>query len=200
MLSALPSARAQTQGLLEPERAIALMQAGGLNVYVRHAITDRSQRDTGERGERAGQRNLDARGRAQAMALGDAFRRLSIRLSAVSSSEVFRALDTAQLAFGANRVKIVDALIADDYTPRDPAVDAMGECRLLSQPPVSGNALLVGHIIPFGLILGRSSSQSEFPEGSLALLRPAGVRPELMGIVSAEAIIAAAWLPTPWVP
>lgn len=191
---------AGAQAHLEPGRAIALMQGGGLNLYMRHAITDRSQRDTGQRGDRVGQRNLDTRGQAQATALGQAFKRLNIRFSAVSSSELFRALDTAKLALGADKVRTVDALIADDYTPRDPRVDARDARQLLSQPPASDNALFVGHIIPFGLIVGRSFSQSEMPEGSVALLRPGGAEPELIGIVSAEAIIVAAGLPTPWAP
>lgn len=184
--------------LLDPADAVAQLRAGGLNLYMRHAITDRSQRDTGRRGDRAGQRNLDARGRAQARALGEAFRRLDIPVSSVASSEVFRALDTAELAFGAARVTVLEALVADDYTPRDPMQDAAQVRQLLNQPPGSGNAMFVGHIFPFGMIMGRSFSQSDFPEGSVALVRPAGDKPELIGIVRAEAIIAAAGLPTPW--
>ncbi len=200
VLSALLPVPAQAQALLEPKRAIALMQAGGLNLYMRHAITDRAQRDTGRRGDRAGQRNLDARGKAQATALGKAFQQLNIRVSSVASSEVFRALDTAQLAFGAANVTTVDALIADDYTPRNPMDDADRVRRMLSQRPASHNAMFVGHIIPFGMIVGRSFAQTEFPEGSVALLEPGDAGPELIGVVSAEAIIVAAGLATPWVP
>jgi phosphohistidine phosphatase SixA len=183
---------------LDPVRAIALMQAGGLNLYMRHAITDRMQRDTGRRGDRAGQRNLDERGKAQAAALGQAFRRLNIAVSWVATSEVFRARDTAEIAFGAANVTVVDALIADDYTPRDPMADAMGVRQLLNRAPESGNAMFVGHIIPFGLIMGFSFSQSGFAEGAVALLKPSGERPELIGIINAEAMITAAGLPTPW--
>ncbi len=115
MVAGLGPSRAE--GLMQAEAALPLLRAGGLNLYMRHAITDRSQVDTGRRGDRAGQRNIDARGRSQAQSLGEAFRRLGIPVSAVWTSEVFRARDTAELAFG--RAEIVEALIADDYTPRN---------------------------------------------------------------------------------
>jgi phosphohistidine phosphatase SixA len=193
------AASAHAEIPLDPARGIALMQAGGLNLYMRHAITDRTQRDTGRRGDRAGQRNLDERGRAQAAALGEAFRKLNVSVSWVASSEVFRARDTAEIAFGVANITVIDALIADDYTPRDPMADAMGVRQLLNRTPASGNAMFVGHIIPFGLIMGRSFSQSGFAEGAVALVKPSGERPELIGVISAEAIITAAGLPTPWV-
>jgi phosphohistidine phosphatase SixA len=191
--------QARAEAHMTDARAVSLMKAGGLNLYMRHAITDRGQRDTGRRGDRAGQRNLDARGRAQAAALGEAFRRLGIPLSEVSSSEVFRARDTAEIAFEAVNVRIVDALIADDYTPRDPVADAIEMRRLLNIPPRTGNAMFVGHIIPFGLIMGRSFTQDGFPEGSVALVKPGADRPELLGVVPADALVAAAGLPTPWI-
>jgi hypothetical protein len=145
LIFALPThAQVHPEGHMDAAEAIGLMRAGGLNLYIRHAITDRAQIDTGRRGDRAGQRNIDARGEAQARALGDAFRALDIPVSAVSASEVFRALDTAQLAFGRGRVTILDVLIADDYTPRDPMADALAMRRVLAAPPAGGNAVFVG--------------------------------------------------------
>jgi phosphohistidine phosphatase SixA len=46
------------------------------------------------------QRNLDERGRAQAMRIGEAFRREGIAVGTVLSSPRCRCLDTARLAFG----------------------------------------------------------------------------------------------------
>jgi broad specificity phosphatase PhoE len=46
------------------------------------------------------QRNLDARGRAQARRLGEAFRARGIEVGKVLSSPRCRCLDTARLAFG----------------------------------------------------------------------------------------------------
>jgi phosphohistidine phosphatase SixA len=46
------------------------------------------------------QRNLDARGRAQARRIGDAFRHHGVSVGTVLSSPRCRCLDTARLAFG----------------------------------------------------------------------------------------------------
>ncbi|WP_207539175.1 histidine phosphatase family protein [Sabulicella rubraurantiaca] len=190
-LLALPAflsqpARAQS-GFLPTEEGVALLRGGGLNLYLRHAITDRSQSDTGRRGDRSGQRNLSAEGRAQAAALGAAFRRHRIPVTEVLSSEVFRARDTAELAFGAARV--IPALIADDYTPGDARADAAEVSRLLSQTVPGGNRVLVGHIVPMGMILGRSLSQAEFPEGAMGLFRPSGTDWRFLGFLAAQQLI-----------
>lgn len=190
--AALAPAAARAEALMDAAPAIAAMRAGGLNLYVRHAITDRSQHDTGRRGDRAGQRNLDARGLAQATALGQAFARLEIPVGRVFASEVFRARDTAELMFGPARVEVLDVLIADDYTPRDAGADAAAMRARLGQRPGAGNDVFVGHIVPFGMILGRGLSQAGFPEGGIGILRPDGARFVELGIVAAEALIGAA--------
>ncbi len=182
-------AAAQPAFLPTPE-ALTLLRAGGLNLYLRHAITDRSQRDTGRRGDRAGQRNLSEAGREQARALGAAFRALSIPVAEVLTSEVFRAADTADLAFGQARVE--RDLIADDYTPGDAGADARAVSRRLAQPAEGGNRVMVGHIVPLGMILGRGLAQAEFPEGAMGLFRPQGARWEFLGFVTAEQLIGAA--------
>jgi len=171
------------------EQALALLRAGGLNLYLRHAITDRSQVDTGRRGDRAGQRNLSDAGREQARALGQAFRALNIPVAEVLTSEVFRAADTAELAFGQARVE--RDLIADDYTPGHAGEDARAVSRRLAQPVAGGNRVMVGHIVPMGMILGRSLAQAEFPEGAMGLFRPEGARWTFLGFVTAEQLIAA---------
>lgn len=190
---------ARAEGYLDTSRALELLRAGGLNLYIRHAITDRSQIDTGRRGDRAGQRNIDERGRAQAIALGKALRTLGVPIGEVATSEVFRAVDTAELAFGAANVRTIDVLIADDYTPRDAGADAQAVRALLTRPPAQGNAVFVGHIVPFGMIVGRSFSQTAFPEGAIGVVRPRGETMEFLGVVPAEALVRAAGRSTPWV-
>lgn len=180
---------AQPAFIATPE-ALALLRAGGLNLYIRHAITDRGQRDTGRRGDRAGQRNLSEAGRQQARALGQAFRALNIPVAEVLTSEVFRAADTAELAFGQARVE--RDLIADDYTPGDAMADARAVSRRLAEPVAGGNRVMVGHIVPLGMILGRGLAQAEFPEGAMGVFRPRGADWEFLGFVTAEQLIAAA--------
>lgn len=190
-LLALP-APALAQGFLSDDRAVALLREGGLNLYFRHGITDRSQLDTGRRGDRAGQRNLSEAGRAQALRLGEAFRALGIPVAEVLTSEVFRARDTAELAFGYARVE--PDLSADEYTPGDAAEDARRVSRRLAEPIAGGNRVMVGHIVPLGMILGRGLSQAEFPEGAAALFRSRGAGWEWLGVVRAEQLIRAAGL------
>jgi phosphohistidine phosphatase SixA len=182
-------ALAQGFAFIPTERALALLRAGGLNLFIRHAITDRSQFDTGRRGDRAGQRNLSAAGEAQARALGEAFRRHRIPVAEVLTSEVYRALETAQFAFGQMRVEF--DLIADDYAPNDPFVNARAVSRRLAEPVAGGNRVMVGHIVPMGMVLGRGLAQAEFPEGALSLFRPRGADWEHLGFVAAEQLIQA---------
>jgi phosphohistidine phosphatase SixA len=159
---------------LPEQEAIPMLRAGGFNLYLRHAITDRSQLDTGRRGDRAGQRNLSEAGRLQAVRLGEAFRALQIPFAEVLTSEVFRARDTAELAFGAGRVRVERDLIADDYTPGSASEDARSFSRRLAEPVSGGNRIMVGHIVSLGVILGRGLAQEEFPEGSAGVFRPLG--------------------------
>lgn len=172
------------------ENLLAALRGGGITVYMRHAITDRSQSDSGRLDDRAGQRNLAPAGIAQAEALGRAWRRLALPLGAVLASPVFRARETAELAFGRDAVRLEPFLTADDYTP-DQALLARNIAATrarLAQAPERGNDVLVGHIVPLGMILGRSLGQAEFPEGALALFRPGA---GFLGILPAEAVIAA---------
>jgi phosphohistidine phosphatase SixA len=65
----------------------------------------------------ATQRNLDEKGRAQAKALGDAFRKHGVRVDEIYSSPWCRCMDTARLmAFG--RVEVLWALVPT--TPSNP--------------------------------------------------------------------------------
>ncbi|MDQ0137622.1 hypothetical protein J2T08_005566 [Neorhizobium galegae] len=94
---------------------VELLRKGGLTVYIRHSVTDRSQIDTGRLHDRSGQRGFSEAGRAKAVALGQAVRNISIPIGQVLSSPVFRALDTAQLAFGNEEPTVISGLTADDY-------------------------------------------------------------------------------------
>ncbi len=83
-----------------------LLRAGGCVVLMRHAVTVAGVGDPpGFRLEDcSSQRNLSDAGRAQARALGEAFRRERVELAEVRSSAWCRCVDTAQLAFGRHTV------------------------------------------------------------------------------------------------
>jgi phosphohistidine phosphatase SixA len=169
---------------------VAALQRGGVVAVMRHAITDRSQTDGGDLADRARQRNLSEAGRAQAARIGRAVAALRIPLGEVLASPVFRARDTAEIAFGA-RARVEPLLTADDYTP-DPAQLARQIAWLRDRalrPSAPGvTDVLVGHIVPLGMVLGRGLGQSEYPEGGMAVFAPTG----LLGIIPAEALAQAA--------
>jgi len=190
---AFPAA-AQGFAFIPEASLLPLLRAGGLNLYFRHAITDRGQVDTGRRGDRAGQRNLSEAGRQQAIRLGQAIRSLNIPVNEVLTSEVFRALDTAELAFGRAQIRVERDLIADDYTPGSAGDDARAVSRRLARPVAGGNRIMVGHIVPLGMVLGRGLAQQEFPEGAAGVFRPRGQDWEHLGFFRAEQLIQAAGL------
>jgi phosphohistidine phosphatase SixA len=181
-LLARPALGAPAQGS-EAAALVAALRAGGVVAVMRHGITDRRQADRGDLARREAQRNLNAAGRAQSVRTGRAFAALGIPLGVVLTSPVFRALDTADLAFGPRRL-VEPALTADDYT-HDPAllrarIAWLGE-RVRRAAAPDATDVLVGHIVPLG--------QEEFPEGGFAVFAAGGA---LRGMLAAETLWAAA--------
>jgi phosphohistidine phosphatase SixA len=171
------------------------MQDGGKVIYLRHAATNPEEVDTGRLGDRAGQRNLSTAGIAQARALGNAFRTLHIPMGEILASPVFRARDTGELAFGADRIEVTMDLVADDYA--GPNVRAMIDAttRLLrTSPPPGDNRILIGHRTPLELVLKRSFPDTVLPEGAMAVFLPNGPagEPQLLGTITAERLIHSA--------
>ena len=97
------------------EVLVAAIQDGGKVIYLRHAATNQREVDTGRLGDRSGQRNLSADGIRQAERLGHALRALRVPLNEILASPVFRARDTAELAFGEDQIKVTMDLVADEY-------------------------------------------------------------------------------------
>ena len=172
---------------------VGALRGGGFVLYMRHAITDRSQVDTGRLGDRAGQRNLSAAGVAQARALGEAMARLGIPLRPIRSSPVFRASDTAALMARGAPVDVTMELVADDYTHDVPGAIASARRAMGTPPPAGSNALLVGHIHVFGpAMFGRMLAQAEFPEGAFGMVAPEAGGPRFVRVIMPDAVIAAA--------
>ena len=173
---------------------MAALRAGGVVAVMRHGITDRNQVDTGDLDNRAGQRNLNQAGGAQSVRVGRAFPALGIPLGAVLTGPVFRARDTAALAFGLRAV-VEPLLTAGDYTP-DAAQRArqIAWLRARSGRPAAFSAMdvLVGHIIPLRMAPGCGLGQADYPEGSSAVFAPGIPAGRLLGIVTDEALFAAA--------
>ena len=109
-LGACAAVLASSAAAVQPS-LIKQMQAGGLVVVIRHAITDQSKQDDTpvDLADCTTQRMLSAEGRVQARAIGRAFRRLQLPVGSVLTSRFCRTQETAKLAFG--RAKVEPALL-----------------------------------------------------------------------------------------
>ena len=174
-----------------PAQLVAAMREGGKVVFLRHATTVQEQIDTGRLGDRAGQRNLSPAGIAQARALGRAFRELDIRFGRILASPVFRARDTAELAFGAGSFTESMEVVADDYAGGRVSFMVESTARLLRTPPPAGaNLLLVGHRTPLEMVTRQRFPDTILPEGAMAVFAPSGTEARLLGTLTAEELIA----------
>lgn len=166
----------------------ARLRAGGVVLYLRHAATDGMPCDRTFRvGDREGQRNLSPEGRAQAAALGPALAALGVPVARpVLAGPVFRARDTAELAFGAEAVRVIDELLADDYAGGRLAWVLDAHRALLSAPVPPGEVrVLVGHRTPAIMVAGPRLGGRALPEGSGAVVAPlGGSRFEVLGVLA----------------
>jgi phosphohistidine phosphatase SixA len=173
-----------------PAGAQALVEAlrdGGHVVYLRHAATDRSQRDVlgAPLGDCARQRNLTPEGRDQARRIGEAIRALEIPVGTVVSSEYCRCLETARLAF--DRVvpdPLLTGILAPGEGDYDERVAALQEL-LGDRPAAAANRVVVGHVKN----LQAAAGGLEIEEGEAAIFEPLGGREFRL----AGRIPAAAW-------
>jgi phosphohistidine phosphatase SixA len=191
LATALPLSR-RVHAQSAAELLIAAMQDGGKVIYLRHAATNQGEIDTGRLGDRNGQRNLSQDGIRQARRLGDALWALRVPLNEILASPVFRARDTAELAFGANHTRVTMELVADEYAGTQLRAMIEGTQRLLRTLPGPGmNRILVGHRTPLEMVTERRFPDSVLPEGAMAVFLP-GRDPQLLGTVTAERVIEAA--------
>lgn len=163
------------------------LRSGGLVLAIRHADTGGMACDRTYRvGDRAGQRNISPLGEEQSRRLGDVIRDLDVPVDLpVLTGPVFRARDTAELAFGADNVEVTDSLLADDYAGRRVSWVISEHRRLLNERPADGrNRIIVGHRTPILMGLDGRVSRLVFPEGAAIVLRPAADRPEILGILN----------------
>src|SRR5262245_676611 len=96
--SAVPDPAASLEG----EALVNAMKSGGFTLFFRHAVTDRSEMDRKEAAyeDCASQRNLNANGRSEARAIGEALRELALPVGDVLASPYCRTMETARLIAG----------------------------------------------------------------------------------------------------
>jgi phosphohistidine phosphatase SixA len=148
------------------------LQQGGLVLAIRHAATDFSKPDADRvvLGDCTTQRNLSAKGRAEARAIGRHARRLRLRVDKVLSSAYCRTLETARLAFG--RATISRALLNTIVAPHDARWRAQIRAfrQLLgTRPPAGTLTVLVTH----GVVVGDATGLT-LEEGETLVFRPLG--------------------------
>lgn len=172
-----------------PEAAglIERLRQGGLVLFFRHGDTRGMPCDrVFAVGRREGQRNLSPDGRGQAARIGRRMAELGIPIALpVLAGPVYRARDTAELAFGAERVRVIAGLTADDFAGAQLQAVLAEHRRLTSEPVAPGvNRVLIGHRTPAIMVLGPAVGGRALPEGGAIVLapRPEGA-PEILGIV-----------------
>lgn len=81
---------------------VAAVRGGGYVIIMRHGATHQDQADTDplNLANVDKQRQLNDAGRARSKEIGEAFKKLGIPVGKVVSSQYFRAIETAKLAFG----------------------------------------------------------------------------------------------------
>jgi len=192
LLALLAAAPAAAQARLVPQPAdsaagaalVERLRQGGLVLFFRHADTRGQPCDRSYRiGDRPGQRNLSPEGRAQAARIGPRLAELGIPVGRpVLAGPVFRARDTAELAFGT--AEITDSLLADDYAGGRLDWVLAEHRRLFSAPvPPGTNRILVGHRTPAIMVAGDQVGGRAFPEGAALVLAPRGEGFGVLGIL-----------------
>ena len=191
----VPLAATRARAQATPAQLVTAMLAGGKVVFLRHARTVAEQVDTGRLGDRAGQRNLSPQGIEQARALGRAFKDLDIRFGRILVSPVFRARDTAELAFGAGNFTESMEVVADEYAGGQVNFMVDSTRRLLRTPPPSGgNLLIIGHRTPLEMVTRQQFPDTILPEGAMAVFAPTGSEGRLLGALKAEELIAVSFV------
>lgn len=190
-VSSEPTDRAMS--LTSPEGAALLerLRQGGNVMFIRHADTAGQKCDAYTK-QRKGQRNISPAGRDQALALGKQIATLGIPLAEpILAGPVFRARDTAELAFGAHRVKVTNSLLADDYANGRLAWVLSEHRRLFSEPVAQGeNRILVGHRGPVQMIFGDIVAGTRLPEAGVLVLEPRGpAGTQVLGVLEIVASI-----------
>jgi phosphohistidine phosphatase SixA len=159
-----PPARAEP-GLL------AALREGGLVIFLRHAETGEPFPDHvgAVLGDCATQRNLNDRGVAQAVAIGEAVRRLGVPVGEVLASPFCRSMETAALAFGQARPEMALSLPRHLDAAAHAAMGAALLALVAAHPPAPGtNLVLVGHSYH---LIAAGGPRPE-PQGAAAVLRP----------------------------
>ena len=156
----------------DPSDALrADLRQGGYVIYLRHAETDTMPEPmVRDLADCIWQRNLNARGHAQADAIGAQLRGLGITAGRLEASPFCRTRQTAERVFGRLAMVNPDLYYHVSQSPQQvAATDAKLKARLGQRPSGGGNLVLIGHAPTM-----RNVSAVELPEGQGAIVKPNG--------------------------
>lgn len=146
------------------------LRKGGYVLLIRHADAPGTFDPPGfQLGVCSTQRNLSEEGRAQSKRLGELIRAKNVPIGSVFSSEWCRCIDTAALAFGADKVQtwsaISSPLRGGDETQRKANLAAVRQRIKSASPLQSGgaktNMVFVTHMFNIQDITGEGVAQGE---------------------------------------
>jgi phosphohistidine phosphatase SixA len=146
------------------------LRHGGYVLYFRHASTDFGQNDDAMTSFEncAQQRNLTAKGRDEARAIGAGLARAHVPVDTVLASPYCRTRETARLIFG--RETVDNAVRGGPASAEGGRYDALK--ALLSKPvPPGTNIAIVSHGNPFHAV---APDASYLAEGEAAVIEPLG--------------------------
>jgi len=166
-------AAAQTASV---DEIVSKLRGGGYVIVLRHGATHNDQADTDPLNfdNIAKQRQLNDKGRADARALGDVFRRASVPLGRVYSSRFQRAVETARLVAGREPEATADisegglVVSPNENNRRTQALPAL----IAAAPDAGTNTLVVTHRPNILDALGRD--WFDIREGEASIFKPDG--------------------------
>lgn len=166
-------AAAQTASV---DEIVSKLRGGGYVIVLRHGATHNDQADTDPLNfdNVAKQRQLNDKGRADARALGDVFRRASVPLGRVYSSRFQRAVETARLVAGREPEATADisegglVVNPNENNRRTQALRAL----IAAAPDAGTNTLVVTHRPNILDALGRD--WFDIREGEASIFKPDG--------------------------
>jgi phosphohistidine phosphatase SixA len=141
--------QAKEPNFLPAPKALELLKTGGYILYFRHFETgaDTPDQIKAQIGDCATQRQLNARGASQAIAVRDAVQKNGLPVSTIYASPFCRAWQSADLAFGKHT--LVDGLKlppAKDYSPEQTAqMKSVLLPLLTASVPAGGNVVIMAH-------------------------------------------------------
>ena len=174
-LTALVGGFAPRTAMADDKELAQALRAGGLVLIIRHGATrsDEADADPVDFDNIAAQRNLNDKGKAAAVALGEAFRRIGAPVGKVYTSRFNRAYETATLAGFKEIEKTPDLTYAKSAaSPDKNTTNPEAVRKMLGTAPQPGtNTVLITYTPNIVDALGKD--WAEVKEGEASIFRPA---------------------------